>query len=85
MATTKRPRTTKKNPETKAVKESPAKAKASVSKQVAAETARPVDAQEAVRLRAYELFLERGCQHGADFEDWLRAEQEILQRVAAAA
>ena len=28
--------------------------------------------------RAYELFLERGGEHGHDVEDWLRAEGEIL-------
>jgi len=32
---------------------------------------------EAVQLRAYELFLERGGAHGADVDDWLRAEREL--------
>lgn len=27
--------------------------------------------------RAYELFLQRGAQHGQDFEDWLAAEREL--------
>lgn len=67
-----------------ATKETPAKAKASVSKQVATVTTRTVDLQEAIRTRAYEYFVERGYQHGADFEDWLRAEQEILERFNAA-
>jgi HSP20 family molecular chaperone IbpA len=31
-----------------------------------------------VRRRAYELFEERGTQHGADLEDWFRAEEELL-------
>jgi hypothetical protein len=84
MAMAKRPRT-KKTPAAAEAKKSPAKAEASVSKQVAAVTTRTVDIQEAVRLRAYELFLQRGCQHGADFDDWLQAEQEILQRFTAAA
>lgn len=33
---------------------------------------------EGVRRRAYELFEQRGGTHGADWEDWLRAEQELL-------
>lgn len=28
--------------------------------------------------RAYEHFVDRGCQHGKDLDDWLEAEQEIL-------
>jgi len=77
MATTKRPRTTKKTQETK---ETPITAKSSVNKQVATITTRTVNLYEAVRLRAYELFQQRGYQHGADVEDWLRAEQEIRER-----
>ena len=34
---------------------------------------------EAVACRAYELFESRGCEHGQDLADWLRAESEILQ------
>jgi hypothetical protein len=30
-----------------------------------------------VARRAYELFIERGGQHGRDVEDWLRAEAEV--------
>jgi hypothetical protein len=32
---------------------------------------------QAIAARAYELFLERGGQHGGDLEDWLRAEREL--------
>lgn len=39
-----------------------------------------VNTGEAIRLRAYELFEERGCQHGHDVEDWLRAEYEVKNR-----
>lgn len=35
---------------------------------------------EEIRLRAYELYLERGGQHGYDQEDWSRAEREILSK-----
>jgi len=37
--------------------------------------------QEAIACRAYELFENRGGGHGQDFEDWLRAESEILRPV----
>lgn len=32
---------------------------------------------DAIRTRAYYLFLERGARAGHDLEDWLRAEREI--------
>jgi len=38
----------------------------------------PVQMQEQVRQRAYELFEARGYEHGHDREDWLQAETEIL-------
>jgi hypothetical protein len=38
---------------------------------------------EAIAARAYELFLERGSEHGHDFEDWLRAERELLDAARA--
>ena len=34
---------------------------------------------EMICARAYELFQERGGEHGHDAEDWLRAEEEIHQ------
>ncbi len=86
MATTKRPRTKKSAEvaETKAPKETAAKKPASVPKQVATVTTRTVDLQEAIRVRAYEYFQQRGYQHGADIEDWVRAEREVLDRFNAA-
>ena len=33
---------------------------------------------DAIAVRAYELFLERGGEHGRDVEDWLRAEREVV-------
>ena len=30
-----------------------------------------------VARRAYDLFLARGCEHGHDLDDWLRAEREL--------
>jgi hypothetical protein len=36
------------------------------------------DLHERIALRAYEIFDSRGRTHGHDWDDWLRAEQEIL-------
>ena len=36
---------------------------------------------EEIARRAYELFLERGGSHGADQDDWYRAERELGGRV----
>lgn len=36
--------------------------------------------REAIARLAYELYLLRGSAHGHDVEDWLRAEQLLLQR-----
>jgi len=30
-----------------------------------------------IARRAYDFFLARGCEHGRDVEDWLRAEAEL--------
>jgi hypothetical protein len=32
---------------------------------------------EAVAARAYQLYVERGCIHGHDVEDWIEAEKQI--------
>ena len=42
--------------------------------------------QDIIRVRAYQLYEERGCEGGHDLEDWLRVEAEITgKKVAAAA
>ena len=38
----------------------------------------PTDEQ--IRARAYEMYLERGGDHGLDFDDWVRAERELKRR-----
>ncbi len=38
-----------------------------------------VNLEEKIRFRAYELFEQRGSQHGHDLDDWLQAESEILR------
>jgi hypothetical protein len=32
---------------------------------------------EEIEVRAYEIFLERGGEHGRDVEDWIAAEREL--------
>ena len=36
--------------------------------------------QEQIAQRAFELYLDRGGEHGRHEEDWLRAEREIRER-----
>lgn len=33
--------------------------------------------EERIRLRAYQLYVQRGNQPGSDLDDWLQAEEEI--------
>ena len=41
------------------------------------------DSEQAIRQRAYELYLERGDADGDQVDDWLRAENEVRQRARA--
>jgi DUF2934 family protein len=34
--------------------------------------------EEIIRMRAYQLFEQRGCRHGYDMDDWLQAEAEVM-------
>ena len=45
-------------------------------------SARSFDAptDEQIRARAYEMYLERGGDHGLDFDDWVRAERELKRQ-----
>lgn len=36
-----------------------------------------VDLESKIRIRAYELYVERGCTPGHENEDWLLAEREV--------
>ena len=40
-------------------------------------SSQPSPAADAIATRAYQLFLERGCEHGRELEDWLAAEREL--------
>jgi len=39
---------------------------------------------EAIRIRAYEIYIERGGQPGHDLDDWLQGERELEPKVRAA-
>jgi len=41
------------------------------------------EAQKQIRLRAYELYRERGGTVGDDMSDWLQAEREYLEHLRA--
>ncbi len=36
-----------------------------------------IELEEQIRFRAYELYVQRGGDHGRDLDDWLQAEFEI--------
>jgi hypothetical protein len=42
----------------------------------------PGDLEPEIRMRAYELYEQRGCTPGQEAEDWLAAECEVLARHA---
>ncbi|MBM3861001.1 MAG: DUF2934 domain-containing protein [Verrucomicrobia bacterium] len=44
-----------------------------------AASAAGVPSHEQIAARAYQIYLERGCQNGHDMDDWLQAEYELLQ------
>jgi len=39
-----------------------------------------VPTRDDIARRAYELYLERGAEHGRDEDDWRRAEEELGRR-----
>jgi Protein of unknown function (DUF2934) len=70
MATVKRPRSAAKAP-------AKAKAKPANGEQAKAASQPTSGMEEVIRVRAYELYVERGLQDGSAQEDWLRAEAEV--------
>lgn len=40
----------------------------------------PINLEDEIRRRAYEIYEQRGCKPGKHREDWLSAEREILAR-----
>jgi hypothetical protein len=76
MATPKRARTTSST--TRSKKAAAVPAQESVTPQ---QTQGNGNVEEAIRVRAYQLFEQRGRVHGYDVEDWFRAEAEVGPRV----
>jgi len=56
---------------------SPAKRTTKLRETAADVQAIAAPSHEDIATRAYERFLQRGGQHGQDFEDWLTAEREL--------
>jgi len=52
----------------------------SIRKKVGATTPTPIDLEEQIRLRAYEIWEENGRLVGTEEEDWKQAEREIHAR-----
>ncbi len=44
----------------------------------------PVNLEDEIRRRAYQIYEERGCTPGNESEDWLRAEREVRARYQTA-
>jgi|KBSMisStaDraftv2_1062788.scaffolds.fasta_scaffold521765_1 hypothetical protein len=40
----------------------------------------PINLEEEIRRRAYELYEQRGCTPGQDHLDWVEAEREVMAR-----
>ena len=40
----------------------------------------PINLEDEIRRRAFELYQQRGSASGSEAEDWLAAEREVLQR-----
>jgi hypothetical protein len=38
-----------------------------------------------IARRAFELYCDRGCEHGQDVDDWLRAEDELRSESGSSA
>ena len=73
MATPKRARTTSSTPRSKKPAAKPAQESTALP-----QTQSNGYSLEAVRIRAYQLFEQRGRVHGYDAQDWLQAEAEIV-------
>lgn len=52
--------------------------KRETNKRAAGNPVEPVEFEDNIRRRAYELYEQRGRQDGQDLQDWFQAEHEIL-------
>jgi len=46
----------------------------------ASDTGSQLLSEDAIREHAHQLFEQRGCEHGHDLDDWLKAEAEIASK-----
>jgi DUF2934 family protein len=53
---------------------------AATKKPPATVTSEPQDLEHQIRLRAQELYQERGREDGHELDDWLRAEKDITSK-----
>ncbi len=67
---------------TTTTKTNPANGESKPVASVATPAAVTVDLSEQIRRRAYELYEQRGREHGHDEQDWLKAEAELTSRTA---
>ena len=63
-----------------AVKSTPESRKLEGAKSDSRKNLVPINLDDEIRRRAYELYEQRGNAYGSETEDWLIAESEILQR-----
>ena len=56
-----------------------ARTRVSTSPQKKQPAAKAKPTQEDIALRAYHIYLERGCTPGNPFDDWVRAESELIE------
>lgn len=40
---------------------------------------------EHIAVRAYEIYISRGAEHGRDLDDWLQAERELIAQNSSSA
>lgn len=78
MATPKRTRATSSTSTTRS-KKATATSQAQENNTTLSQSYSNGNVESAIRFRAYQLYIQRGGTHGADLEDWLRAENEIRQ------
>lgn len=76
-------KTTAKAGSRKAVSKAIAKQDAESKQTVADAQLNSEQIQDAIRLKAYELYTQRGYQSGSDIDDWLAAEQMVLSNAVA--
>ena len=51
--------------------------KPKTTRKVSPRVSRRQPSEEEIRRRAYEIYLQRGCAHGHDLDDWFNAEREL--------